>query len=162
MKVFFATDHAGFELKEVLLAFVRDELGFAVEDCGALTYDESDDYPDYIKRAAEQVTKKPNEHKAIVLGASGQGEAIVANRFVGVRAVVFYGAPQSVQTDAAGEKLSLVASSRLHNDANVLSLGARFVTTEEAKAAVRTWLQTDFAGDERHVRRIKKIDGQTP
>ena len=155
--VYFATDHAGYELKEVLVTFVRDTLGFEVVDCGANHYDVDDDFPDYIAKAAAAVSKRPTQ-RAIILGGSGQGEAMVANRFRGVRATVFYGEPHANQTDASGKELSIVESSRLHNDANVLSLGARFLTEKEAIDAVALWLSIDFAGEDRHVRRIKKID----
>jgi len=145
-KVFFATDHAGFELKEVLVSFVRDELGYEVQDFGAYELNTEDDYPDYIVRAAKAVSENSNS-RAIVLGGSGQGEAITANRISGVRAVVWYGG----STD-------IITLSREHNDANILSIGARFVSVEDAKEAVRVWLNTEFTQEERHVRRIRKLD----
>ncbi|MFZ2252689.1 MAG: RpiB/LacA/LacB family sugar-phosphate isomerase [Minisyncoccia bacterium] len=147
MTIYFATDHAGFELKEKLLTYVRDVLGYTVEDCGAFVCTEGDDYPEFIRIAAEAVSRNPHAAKAIILGGSGQGEAIVANRFSNVRAVVYYG----YNTD-------ILRLSREHNDANVLSFGARFVTVEEAQEAVALWLSTPFHEEERHVRRISKID----
>ncbi len=145
-KIYFATDHAGFELKNILMSFVSQELEYEVIDCGAYTYDSTDDYPDLITIAAKKISNSPKD-MAIILGGSGQGEAIVANRFPQVRAVVYYGGQESV-----------LQSSREHNDANVLSLGARFINEDEAKNAVRKWLEIDFSGDQRHIRRIKKID----
>lgn len=147
MKVYFATDHAGFELKEKLVAFVRDTLGHEVIDCGAYTREEGDDYPLYIKKAGEAVSQLPNEVRAIILGGSGQGEAMVANKYPHVRAVEYYGG-----------NTEIIRLSREHNDSNVLSLGARFVTEEEAKEAVTLWFETPFSNDERHVRRIAEID----
>lgn len=147
MTIYFATDHAGFEYKESLLSYVRDELGYTVYDCGAVALDPADDYPLYMKKAAESVAKNPLESRAIILGGSGQGEAIVANRTAGIRAAVYYGGP-----------LDIVRLSREHNDANVLSLGARFISLEEAKEAVRLWLETPFGGEARHMRRIATID----
>jgi len=143
MKIFVASDHAGFELKEKLIPFIR-ELGYEIEDMGAYEINHDDDYPDYIASAAKAVAESGN--MAVVLGGSGQGEAMVANRFPGVRAAVWYGGSEKILT-----------LSRQHNDANVLSIGARFVTTEEAQQAVQTWLSTNFSGDERHMRRLKKI-----
>ena len=148
-KVYFATDHAGLILKNSLLAYVRDELAYEVIDCGATVEDALDDYPDYISIAAEKISKAPTK-KAIVIGGSGQGEAMVANRYPGVRATVYYGGSPDILT-----------LSREHNDANILSLGARFMTDQEAKDAVRMWLEGNFSAEERHVRRIKKIDHLT-
>lgn len=145
MKVYFATDHAGFDLKEKLFPFVH-ELGYDVVDFGAFKLDPDDDYPEYIKQAAAAVSENPTD-KAIILGGSGQGEDMVADKFPGVRSAVYYGG-----------NLEVVKLSREHNDANVLSLGARFLSVEEAKEAVQLWLTTDFSNEERHQRRIGKID----
>jgi len=157
MTISFASDHAGYELKNLLLTYVRDELGYEVEDCGAYTLEPDDDYPDFISIAAEAVSTDPLERMAIVLGGSGQGEAVVANKFSGVRAGVFYGEPAGPQRDADGAELGIIASLRVHNNANILSLGARFLTLEAAKEAVKVFLTTDFSGEERHKRRIHKI-----
>ncbi|MDO8600080.1 MAG: RpiB/LacA/LacB family sugar-phosphate isomerase [bacterium] len=163
--IYFASDHAGFELKEKLKAYLQ-EFGHEVKDCGAFSYDEVDDYPDFIALAAKAVSEDPEHARAIILGGSGQGEAMVANRFRGVRAAVYYG-PASTKAPAyadasagrsAGKGDEIITLSREHNDANVLSLGARFLTEEEAKRAVKLWLDTAFSGEERHVRRITKID----
>lgn len=160
MKIFFGADHAGFELKEALVAFVRDELGHEVEDMGAYRYEETDDYPDFVEKVAARVAAERSDAVAtesdaggnvfsIVIGGSGQGEAMVANRFKGMRAAVYYGGT-----------LDSMRLSREHNDANILSLGARFLSAEEAKKAVRLWLDTPFSGEERHARRIGKMDAE--
>ncbi|MBI2049288.1 MAG: RpiB/LacA/LacB family sugar-phosphate isomerase [Parcubacteria group bacterium] len=146
MKIFFGADHAGFNLKNALLAYVR-ELGYEAEDKGPFTFDEQDDYPDFMIPVAEEVAKNAQNARGIIMGGSGQGEAMTANRIKGVRAAVFYGG-----------NLEIVRLSREHNDANVLSLAARFLSEDEAKKAVKLWLDTPFSGAERHVRRIKKID----
>lgn len=156
--VFFATDHAGLDFKNELLAYVRDVLDYSVEDCGAYKFDESDDYPDFVHVAARAVSENPHERVAIVIGASGQGEAMCANRHKGVRAALYYGTPQKDQIDASGKKLDMIESSRIHNAANVLSLGARFVAVDEAKEVVQKWLATPPATEARHLRRIAKLD----
>ena len=146
MTIYLAADHAGFELKEKIKAhFLRS--GFTVEDCGAAAFDASDDYPDFIKKAAEAVSRNPEEARGIILGGSGQGEAMAANRYPNVRAAVFYGGPEDI-----------IRLSRAHNDANMLSLGARFLAEDEAMRAVELWLGTAFSKDDRHIRRIKKIE----
>lgn len=150
MKIIFASDHAGFALKEKLIPFVEG-LGYEVEDVGTEQFDANDDYPDFISKAAAEVSKDPDNIHAIILGGSGQGEAIVANRFPHVRAVVFYGAPEN-------SELNVLTLAREHNDTNVLSLGARFLNEDDAREAVQSWLDTAFSGEERHVRRIKKIE----
>lgn len=148
MKIYLATDHAGFQLKEDVKNYL-EEKGSHVFDCGALTLEPGDDYPEYMVRAAENV-KKDSMHDpsvAIIFGGSGQGEAIVANRFRHVRAIVY-----------AGGNLELVKLGREHNDANVLSIGARFVTLDEAKQAIDLFLSTSFSHEERHADRIVQIE----
>lgn len=142
--IYLATDHAGFELKEKIKRFLDSE-GYDVKDCGAFVYDKADDYPDFISQAAQAVSKDPDS-KAIILGGSGQGEAIVANKFPNVRAAVYYGKVEEMP------KLT-----RQHNDSNILSLGARFLDEKEACKAVKLFLQTPFSEDSRHIRRINKI-----
>jgi len=146
MKIFLASDHAGFTLKEEIKKYL-EELSYEVEDLGADTENFDDDYPEIMARASNKVAENPDTDKAIIFGGSGQGEAMVANRFPHVRAVVFYGGA-----------LDIVTLSREHNDANILSFGARFVGEDEAKEAVKIWLETPFSGDERHVRRISQIE----
>lgn len=161
MKVYFAADHAGFELKNALLAYVRDELKCEVEDCGAFELDPADDYPEIIACAARALAgdaAQALDSRAIIIGASGQGEAMAANRFKGVRAALYYGAPSRNQVDAGGKELDMISSTREHNNANALSLGARFVTLDEAKAAVEKWLSTGFSNEARHARRIERLD----
>ena len=154
-KVYFASDHAGFGLKSALVPFVKD-LGYETEDLGAFTLDASDDYPDFIIPCAKKVSEDMGSF-GVILGGSGQGEAMVANRTRGVRAAVFYGEPTYPQTDIEGNRLGVIQSERLHNDANILSIGARFVGVEAAKEAVQLFLTTKFGKDERHVRRLAKF-----
>lgn len=142
--IYLATDHAGFELKEKVKEFLQKE-GYEVEDFGAHSLDPEDDYPDFISKAAEAVSKNP-ESKAIILGGSGQGEAIVANKFPNIRAAVYYGRLEQMP-----------ALTRQHNDANILSLGARFLSEEEVIKTVKLFLETQFTNEERHQRRIAKI-----
>lgn len=156
MKIYFASDHAGFGLKDKLIAFVRS-LGNEVEDCGPSALKEGDDYPDYVLPCAKKVAAEQGSF-GIVIGASGQGEAMAANRVKGVRAAVYYGEAFGEQADANGNILNLIQSTRAHNDANVLSLGARFLTQAAAENAVKMFLETPFSGDERHSRRIAKLD----
>ena len=146
MKIYIASDHAGFLMKQEIFKFLVEK-GYKIFDCGPEKYNHDDDYPDYISIVAEQVSKASGDAMGIVIGYSGQGEAIVANRFSNVRAAVFYGGSKHVLT-----------LSREHNDANILSLGANFLTSQEAKQAVELWLNTRFSREERHVRRIAKIE----
>lgn len=148
MKIYIGTDHAGYDLKEKIKTYLG-ELGYEVEDKGAILNNPEDDYPDFIKPVAEAVSID-TESKGIILGGSGQGEAICANRTKSIRATVWYGG-----------NLEIVKLGREHNNANILSLGARFINEEEAKNAVKTFLETKFSGNERHVRRLNKIDVTT-
>lgn len=156
MHLYIASDHAGLSLQESLVPFL-ESLGHVVDVCGSGVQDPQDDYPDVVAPLAEKVANDAMSF-GIVIGASGQGEAIAANRVRGVRAAVFYGNPVGEQTDAEGNILNLVQSMRAHNNANVLSLGARFISPEEAQAAVLLFLNTPFSQDERHIRRIAKLD----
>ncbi len=144
MKLFVAGDHAGFELKEKIAGVLLGE-GHEVVDVGPALFDAEDDYPDYCLPLARSIAQEGG--MGLLFGGSGEGEAIAANRIPRVRAAVYYGGP-----------LSLVRLAREHNDANVLSLGARFLSEEEARQAVELFLTTVFPGDERHRRRIKKLD----
>ncbi len=162
MTIHFATDHAGFALKEALVSFVRDELGYEVVDHGAHEFDAQDDYPEFIARAARAVSDAPETSRGIILGGSGQGEAIVANRFPQVRAVVWYGKVSAREADQGGQQsgdgMEIIHWAREHNNATILSLGARFLSVDDAKEAVRLFLSTPFSGDERHTRRIAAIE----
>ena len=145
MKIFIGSDHAGFALKGLLAEYLRGR-GFEVEDKGPFSYDEADDYPDFTVPVARAVAEDASA-RGIIIGGSGQGEAIAANRIKGVRTTVYYGG-----------NIQVLHTARDHNDANVLSLGARFMSEDEAKEAVMLWLETPFSGAERHIRRINKID----
>ena len=160
MNIYLASDHGGFALKEVVKKHLI-ALGHEVLDCGNHVYDAADDYPDFVKRAAELVHENPNS-RGIIFGGSGQGEAMVANRFTGVRCMLFYGPVLPKASMDLGGSLSTdpfenIRTSREHNDSNMLSLGARLMTEEEALHAVDIWLTTPFTGEERHARRIKKF-----
>ncbi len=150
-----ANDHAGFELKRELVPFLRD-LGYAVRDFGSYEFNAEDDYPDFIAPLAREVSESGGTKRGIIIGGTGQGEAIVANRFPHVRAAVFNGQYKPVDGRVIPHE---IATAREHNDANVLSLGARFLSIKDAKEAVKQWLTTPFSGDVRHVRRLEKIDG---
>jgi ribose 5-phosphate isomerase B len=144
MKIHLATDHAGLELKEKVKLYLSD-LNYEVIDHGAYEYDALDDYPDFIFPCAKAVSNDI-ESKGIILGGSGQGEAMAANRVKGVRAAVFYNGPDEI-----------IKLSRQHNNANILSLGARFMSEEEMYKIIEVWLSTDFESG-RHQRRIEKLD----
>ena len=144
MKIHLATDHAGLELKEKVKLYLSD-LDYEVIDHGAYEYDALDDYPDFIFPCANAVSNDP-ESKGIILGGSGQGEAMAANRVKGVRAAVFYNGPDKI-----------IKLSRQHNNANILSLGARFMSEEKMYKIIEIWLSTDFESG-RHQRRIEKLD----
>ena len=153
--VLIGADHAGFDLKNKLVAYLRTE-GHTVEDIGADKLVADDDYPAILAPVGMRIATDPEKYIGIVIGGSGTGEAIVCNRFPGVRAAVYYGG--GYNDERSWSSLDIVKLSREHNDANVLSLGARFVTEEEAMAASRLFLSTSFSGEDRHSRRIAEID----
>lgn len=143
-KVYIGSDHAGYELKEKLRVYLSS-LGYDVEDKGAFSLNPNDDYPDFIKPVAISVVNDKNSF-GIILGGSGEGEQMVANKVEGVRAAEYYGGD-----------LEIVRLAREHNDANILSLGARFLKEDEARSAVKIFLETPFSREVRHERRINKM-----
>src|SRR3989344_6014238 len=167
--IYLGADHRGFELKEKIKKWLA-EWGYQHEDMGAFEYNKEDDYTDFISKVGQKVSEDPENNKGRILGMSGQGEAIVANKFKGIRAVVFYGPPfnlgailkipsfvykitvpyfSDMNWGAIYKKI--ITLSREHNDANILSLGASFVYEYSAKKAIKLWLETKFSGEERHV-----------
>lgn len=146
LTVHVAADHAGFSHKEKVRLWLEGE-GVTVVDHGAKHYDAEDDFPDFIAPAAEAVSRAQGSSCALIFGGSGQGEAMVANRFPRVRAVVYYGGPDEI-----------IALSREHNDANVLSIGARFVNEDDTKRVIWDWLHATPARALKYDRRNQKIE----
>lgn len=161
MKIALACDHAGFEKLKDLKDYLYG-LGYDCQNFGPASLNTADDYPDFVVPAVQAVLSGSCE-RAVIIGGSGQGEAISANRIKGIRCAVFYGSvvPKS-SIDASGQKshdpYEIIRLSRQHNDSNALSLGARFISQQELHQAVKIWLETEFSNDERHKRRIAKLD----
>ena len=143
-KVYLSGDHAGFYLKEKLRDFLRKK-GFEIRDFGPYAYDKNDDYPDFVIPMAKAVKK--DKVFGLVIAGSGEGEAIAINKLKGIRAPVYH-----------GKNLKIIKTTREHNDANILCIGARFVSEKESKKAVEIFLRTKFAKG-RHERRLKKFEG---
>lgn len=141
--IYLSGDHAGFRLKEKARDFLKKK-GFEIRDFGPYSYNEGDDYPDFVIPMAKAVKK--NNVMGIVFAGSGEGEAIAVNKLKGIRASVYH-----------GKNLKVVKVTREHNDANILCIGARFVSEGEAKKAVEIFLKTKFLGG-KHKRRIKKFE----
>jgi ribose 5-phosphate isomerase B len=144
MKIHLGCDHAGFELKEKVVVHLKSN-GHEVIDHGAKKYDALDDYPVFCFLAAQAAAKDPNS-LAIVIGGSGNGEQISANKIKGVRAALAW------STETA--KLA-----REHNNANVMGLGGRMHLESESLAIIDAFIDTDFSNNERHARRINQISG---
>jgi ribose 5-phosphate isomerase B len=142
VRVFIGTDHAGLEFKEHLKQVLTAN-GYEPVDCGAFEYDAQDDYPPFCFEVGERTVTEPGA-LGVVIGGSGNGEQIAANKVPGVRAALVW--------NTATAQLA-----RQHNDANVVSIGARQHTDDEATELVLEFLRTPFSGDERHVRRIALI-----
>jgi ribose 5-phosphate isomerase B len=142
MRVYLGSDHAGFELKAQLVRHLSDA-GHEVIDCGPPTFDPADDYPPYCIGTAQRVVADPGSI-GIVIGGSGNGEQIAANKVRGVRAALTY-------------NLETATLARQHNDANVLGIGSRMHTEAEAVAIVDAFVNTPFSQDPRHVRRIAML-----
>jgi ribose 5-phosphate isomerase B len=152
MRVHIGSDHAGFELKNFLVSALIDD-GYDVVDHGPEVYDAEDDYPTFCIPAAEATVAEPGS-LAIVIGGSGNGEQIAANKVTGTRAALAY-------------NLDTARLGRQHNDANVMGIGARMHSEKEALEMARTFLSTPFSGDPRHARRIALLadyerDGKLP
>ncbi len=161
MKLALATDHAGYDDLKSLQAWLEDQ-GHLCRNFGPQKLNKEDDYPDFIRPAALAVASGEFE-RGIILGGSGQGEAMAANRIAGVRCAVFYGpAVARRPIDAAGhtsrDSYAIIKLSRQHNDANMLSLAARFLSLPEMKQALQLWLETSFSQDPKHSRRINKFE----
>jgi len=142
VRVYLGSDHAGFELKAAIIAWLG-EAGHEAVDCGPASYNPDDDYPVYVMRAAQGAIEDPGS-LGIVIGGSGNGEQIASNKIPGVRAA----------HGLTGETAKLA---RQHNDANVLSLGARMYSLEDAMSFAKIFVETPFSGDARHARRIAMI-----
>jgi ribose 5-phosphate isomerase B len=142
MRVHLGSDHAGFELKSSLVEWLQDN-GYDAVDHGPVEYDPVDDYPPFVLRAAQAVVNDQGS-LGVVIGGSGNGEQIAANKVDGVRAALAW------NDDTAG-------LSREHNDANVVSVGARMHSVDEAVRLVERFLTTPFSGDDRHARRLGMI-----
>jgi ribose 5-phosphate isomerase B len=142
VRVYLGSDHAGFELKAAIIAWLG-EAGHEAVDCGPASYDPQDDYPVYVMRAAQGAIRDPGS-LGIVIGGSGNGEQIASNKVPGVRAAL-----------AWTEETAQLA--RQHNDANVLSLGARMYSIEDAVSFAKVFVATPFSGEARHARRLDMI-----
>lgn len=161
MNIVLCTDHAGFERLKQLEQLLTSQ-GHQCVNMGPRTFDSNDDYPDYIYPAAKTLASGTFD-LGIIMGGSGQGEAMVANRVKGVRCTVYYGpaiAVEAVEVEGsqATDEFEILRLSRRHNHANMLSLAARFLTQEDIEKAVQIWLETAPSDAERHARRISKMD----
>lgn len=164
MNIALATDHAGFEQVKELQVFL-ESLGHSCTNFGPTRLDPGDDYPDFIIPAAKAVADDRCD-VGIILGGSGQGEAMAANRVRGVRCAVFYGPavarrPVDAEGDISHDPYEIIRLERRHNNSNMLSLAARFLNVTEMKQAVKLWLDTPFSDEARHARRIAKLDEET-
>lgn len=160
MKVYIACDHTGFEVKNKVFGILKNE-GYDVIDCGPPTFDQNDDYPDWISQAAMKVSADP-EGFGIIFGGSGQGEAIVANKYKNVRCALFYSLAIPTQAiDIKGltsdSQYEMIRLTREHNNSNMLSLAIRFLTMQQIMEAIKIFLESPFTGEERHARRVQKI-----
>ena len=142
MRLHIGSDHAGLELKSELIAHLVNK-GHDITDHGPYEYDALDDYPVFCIPAAEAAAKDPAS-LGIVIGGSGNGEQMAANKVKGVRAALAW----SIETAKLG---------REHNNANVIAIGGRMHSIEDCKAIIDAFIETPFSNDERHVRRINKI-----
>ncbi|MEK6898401.1 MAG: RpiB/LacA/LacB family sugar-phosphate isomerase [Nanoarchaeota archaeon] len=142
--IYLSGDHAGFELKNKIRYWLKKK-GYETRDFGPYVYNKDDDYPDFVIPMARSLLKcKNKDSRGVIVAGSGEGEAIAVNKLKGIRASVYH-----------GKNLEIVKTTREHNDANVLCMGARFVSENEMKKAIELFLKTKFQGG-RHLRRINK------
>lgn len=162
MNIYLGADHTGYELKEKLKKYLIDlGLGYQPIDKGAFEYNPEDDYPDFVTEVARNVANDRGSF-GIVIGGSGQGEAMCANRVNGIRTAIFYGqmlpkGEVDIKGGHSNDTFEIVKLARIHNNANILSLGVRFITEDEAKFAIELFLKTEFQNEERHLRRLAKF-----
>jgi len=161
MKIALTTDHAGFEMLKELKQYL-ELAGHECVDFGPEVFDSTDDYPGFMFAAAQAVARGDCE-RGIILGGSGQGEAIAANRIRGVRCALFYGAVSAIKPiiaegDVSDDPYIHVRLSRQHNHTNMLSLGARFVSMDDMKTVSDIWLHEPVSDAERHMRRVRQLD----
>lgn len=140
--IYLGTDHGGYSLKEEIKNWLT-ESNIKFQDLGAHSLDPQDDYPDFIIPVAKQIASDP-QSLGIIIGRSGNGEAIAANKVRGARAAL-----------CLNEEMAQKA--REHNNANIISLGADYISMDEAKKIVKVFIETEFSNEERHIRRIEKI-----
>lgn len=166
MKIYIGADHTGFELKKELIKYLNGlGLGYELEDKGPFSYDANDDYPDFIRPVAEAVAKDAKENIqsfGVILGGSGQGEAMCANRVPGARAAVFYSEALAqtvidIKRGKSTDPYEIIKLARVHNNANILSLSMRFLSADQIKFAIELFLKTPFPGEARHLKRVKKL-----
>jgi ribose 5-phosphate isomerase B len=161
MKIALSTDHAGYQALKELKHFLESQ-GYECRDYGPENFNPEDDYPDFIFAAAKAVARGDCDC-GIIFGGSGQGEAMAANRTKGIRCAVFYSPATAIQAiDATGtmsnDPYEILKLSRSHNHANMLSLAGRFLTSQQINNAAKVWLETPYSDDQRHVRRVQKLD----
>lgn len=141
--IYIGADHGGFDLKEKLILWLSQN-GYEVKDMGADSLNPEDDYPDFIIPVAEKVTGNPG-NLGVVIGRSGNGEAIAANKVKGIRAALCL-------------NIEMARKAKEHNNANILSLGADYTDAVDAYAILKTFIETPFSNEDRHVRRLRKIE----
>lgn len=141
--LYIASDHGGYKLKKRLIRYCKNELNIKIEDMGPLEYDKDDDYPDFVLPLAKKVVE--NNARGIVICRNGIGVSIAVNKVKGVKC-------------GLGYNIDVAESMMLHDNTNIIALASDHLSEEHAMAILKKWLETEFSGDDRHVRRLKKIE----
>lgn len=144
MVIYIGSDHKGYQLKKEIVLMLKNG-GYEVSDLGNVAQDENDDYPDFAAKVAERVSRDIENAKGILICGSGVGMCVVANKFANIRAALVASSDQAFD-------------SKNDDNANILCLGANYLSAEQAKKIVLTWSQTPFSEEERHTRRLQKIE----